>query len=72
MRLVGLRLIWGRVSRHGVFRGIWSLDTVGRLSRTVADADLTRGAIAGHDPKYPYTWASVELISFWYEVDQRT
>jgi len=56
--LVGLRPTWGRVSRHGVFRGIWSMDTIGPISRTVADAAITLGAIAGHDPKDPYTWAT--------------
>ena len=54
--LVGLRPSWGRVSRYGVMRGVWSLDTVGPISRTVEDAAITLGAIAGHDPKDPYSW----------------
>ena len=54
--LVGLRPSWGRVSRYGVMRGVWSMDTVGPISRTVEDAALTLGAIAGYDPKDPYTW----------------
>ena len=54
--LVGLRPGWGRVSRHGVMRGVWSMDAVGPISRTVEDAAITLGAIAGHDPKDPYTW----------------
>jgi aspartyl-tRNA(Asn)/glutamyl-tRNA(Gln) amidotransferase subunit A len=54
--LVGLRPSWGLVSRYGVMRGVWSMDTVGPISRTVADAAITLGAIAGHDPKDPYTW----------------
>ena len=53
--LVGLRPSWGRVSRHGVMRGVWSMDTVGPISRTVEDAAITLGAIAGHDPKDTYT-----------------
>lgn len=54
--LVGLRPSWGRVSRYGVMRGVWSLDTVGPISRTVEDAAMTLGAIVGHDPKDPYSW----------------
>ncbi len=54
--LVGLRPTWGRVSRYGVQGSCWSMDTVGPMSRTVADCALTLWAIAGHDPKDPYTW----------------
>ncbi len=54
--LVGLRPSWGRVSRYGLMRGTWSMDTIGPISRTVSDAAITFGAIAGHDPKDPYTW----------------
>ncbi|MQG71963.1 MAG: amidase, partial [SAR202 cluster bacterium] len=46
--LVGLRPSWGLVSRYGVMRGVWSMDTVGPISRTVEDAAITLGAIAGH------------------------
>ena len=54
--LVGLRPSWGRVSRYGLMPGSWSLDTVGPISRTVADCAMTLQAIAGYDPKDPYTW----------------
>ena len=54
--VVGLRPSWGRVSRYGVSPGSWSMDQVGPISRTVEDAAITLGAIAGHDPKDPYTW----------------
>ena len=54
--LVGLRPSWGRVSRHGVMRGVWSMDAVGPISRSVEDAAITLQAIAGHDPKDPYSW----------------
>ena len=54
--IVGLRPSWGRVSRYGVAPGSWSMDQVGPISRTVEDAAITLGAIAGHDPKDPYTW----------------
>tara|TARA_B100001971_G_scaffold199857_1_gene210818 strand:- start:379 stop:1161 length:783 start_codon:yes stop_codon:yes gene_type:complete len=32
------------------------MDTVGPISRTVADCAMTLGAIAGYDPRDPYTW----------------
>ena len=54
--LVGLRPTWGRVSRYGVMRGVWSMDSIGPISRSVSDAAITLGAIAGYDPKDPYTW----------------
>ena len=54
--IVGLKPSWGRVSRYGFKRGVWSMDTVGPISRTVEDAAITLGVIAGHDPKDPYTW----------------
>ncbi len=56
--LVGLRPTWGLVSRYGVMRGVWSMDTVGPISRTVEDAAITLGAIAGHDPNDPQTITS--------------
>ena len=54
--LVGLRPTCGRVSRYGVIGASWSLDTVGPISRTVEDCAMTFQAIAGYDPKDPYTW----------------
>lgn len=54
--LVGIRPSWGRVSRYGVFGASWSMDIVGPISRTTADCAMTLGAIAGYDPKDPYTW----------------
>ena len=56
--LVGLRPTWGLVSRYGVMRGVWSMDTVGPISRTVEDAAITLNAIAGHDPKDGHTSAT--------------
>ena len=53
--LVGLRPTWGRVSRYGVMKGVWSMDCIGPMSRTVEDCALTLQAIAGYDPKDPYT-----------------
>ena len=54
--LAGLRPSWGRVSRYGVAAGSWSMDQVGPISRTVEDAAITLGAIAGYDSKDPHTW----------------
>ena len=53
--LAGLRPSWGRVSRYGVMPGSWSMDQVGPISRTVEDAAITLAAIAGYDPKDPYS-----------------
>ncbi len=48
--VVGLRPSWGLVSRHGLLPGVWHLDTVGPMARTVEDVALTLNAIAGRDP----------------------
>ena len=32
------------------------MDTAGPISRTVSDCAMTLEAIAGYDPKDPYTW----------------
>jgi aspartyl-tRNA(Asn)/glutamyl-tRNA(Gln) amidotransferase subunit A len=53
--VVGLRPTWGRVSRHGIFPLSWSMDTAGPLTRTVEDAALLLGLIAGNDPRDPLT-----------------
>lgn len=51
--IVGLKPTYGLVSRRGVFPLSWTLDHVGPLTRTVADAALMLDAIAGHDPADP-------------------
>jgi amidase len=51
--VVGLKPTYGRVSRAGVFPLAATLDNVGPLTRTVADAAIWLGAIAGHDPLDP-------------------
>ena len=51
--LVGIKPTYGRVSRRGVFPLSFTLDHVGPLTRTVADAALMLDAIAGHDPEDP-------------------
>lgn len=47
--LVGFKPAYGRVSRFGLVAYASSLDQVGPLTRTVPDAALLAGVIAGHD-----------------------
>lgn len=49
--VTGLKPTWGRVSRHGVFELAASLDHVGTIARSAADAAVILGAIAGADPQ---------------------
>ena len=51
--ITGLKPTWGRVSRYGVCELAASLDHVGPMTRTVADAAAMLQAIAGYDPKDP-------------------
>jgi amidase len=48
--VVGMKPTWGRVSRNGVFPLAESLDHVGAMARTAADAAALLGSIAGPDP----------------------
>ena len=52
---VGLKPTWGRVSRHGVLDLAPSLDHVGPLTRSSADAGIILQAIAGRDINDPTT-----------------
>lgn len=56
--VTGLKPTWGRVSRHGVFPLAPSLDHVGPLARSAADAGAVLGAIAGLDALDPTTLAA--------------
>jgi aspartyl-tRNA(Asn)/glutamyl-tRNA(Gln) amidotransferase subunit A len=49
--IVGLKPSYGRVSRYGLVAYGSSLDQVGPLTKTVRDAALLLGVIAGHDPR---------------------
>ncbi|MFF0161635.1 amidase [Streptomyces sp. NPDC005263] len=51
--VVGLKPTFGLVPRHGVTSLSWSLDHVGPLTRTVADAAVVLSVLAGHDPRDP-------------------
>lgn len=53
--IVGLRPTWGAVSRRGAFPMAWFMDTIGPMTKTVADAAMLHQIIAGHDPKDPYS-----------------
>src|SRR5262245_32647324 len=52
--VVGLRPTWGRVSRHGLRPGMWSMDTISPLARTVEDCALTLTTLARPDLKNAY------------------
>lgn len=54
----GLKPTWGRVSRHGVFELAGTLDHVGPIARTAADAALLFDVIAGPDPRDRTTLAT--------------
>src|SRR4029077_12374274 len=47
--IVGLKPTYGLVSTRGVIPLSWSLDHVGPMTRTVADAAIMLQAIAGYD-----------------------
>ena len=53
--IVGMKPTYGRVSRSGVFPLAESLDHIGPMARSVADAAVLLGAIAGFDPTDPTT-----------------
>jgi aspartyl-tRNA(Asn)/glutamyl-tRNA(Gln) amidotransferase subunit A len=53
--IVGLKQSYGLISRAGVFPLAWSLDHIGPMTRTVADAALMLQALAGRDPGDPST-----------------
>ncbi|HLZ67484.1 MAG TPA: Asp-tRNA(Asn)/Glu-tRNA(Gln) amidotransferase subunit GatA [Aliidongia sp.] len=49
--IVGLKPTYGRCSRWGVVAFASSLDQAGPMTRTVEDAAIMLGVMAGHDPK---------------------
>jgi aspartyl-tRNA(Asn)/glutamyl-tRNA(Gln) amidotransferase subunit A len=51
--IVGVKPTYGRVSRFGLVPLSWSMDHVGPMARTVADAATMLEAMAGHDPRDP-------------------
>jgi aspartyl-tRNA(Asn)/glutamyl-tRNA(Gln) amidotransferase subunit A len=51
--IVGLKPTYGRISRAGVVPLAWSLDHLGPMTRSVEDAALLLGALAGPDERDP-------------------
>jgi amidase len=51
--VTGLKPTWGRVSRYGVFELAATMDHVGPMTRSPADAGAILNVIAGADPKDP-------------------
>src|ERR1700719_1225820 len=49
--IVGIKPTYGRCSRWGIVAYASSLDQAGPFARTVRDAAILLGAMAGHDPK---------------------
>jgi aspartyl-tRNA(Asn)/glutamyl-tRNA(Gln) amidotransferase subunit A len=53
--ITGFKPTYGRVSNHGVIPLSWTLDHVGPMTKTVEDAALMLGVIAGFDEQDPTT-----------------
>ncbi|TKR54791.1 Asp-tRNA(Asn)/Glu-tRNA(Gln) amidotransferase GatCAB subunit A [Allopusillimonas ginsengisoli] len=53
--IVGLKPTHGRVSKYGVYPLAWTLDHVGPMAKSVADAAAMLSTIAGFDVKDPTT-----------------
>ncbi len=60
---VGLKPTYGRCSRWGIVAFASSLDQAGPMTKTVTDAAILFGAMAGHDPK-DSTSADFEVPDF--------
>lgn len=56
--ITGLKPTWGRVNRHGVFPLADSLDHVGPMTRSAADAGAMLSVIAGPDSNDPTALAA--------------
>ncbi len=61
--VVGLKPTYGRCSRWGIVAFASSLDQAGPMARTVRDAAIMLGAMAGHDPK-DSTSAPIDVPDF--------
>jgi hypothetical protein len=59
--IASLRPTFGRVSRHGAMALSWTMDEIGPMTRSVADAMLVLRAIQGPDPLDPTTQTRAPL-----------
>jgi amidase len=57
--IVGIKPTLGLISRAGIIPIAHSQDTAGAMARTVRDAAILLGALAGADPRDPATAASI-------------
>lgn len=53
--IAGIRSTYGRVSLFGVYPRAYSLDVTGPLAKTIPDVAILLNAMAGYDPKDPYS-----------------
>ena len=67
--VVGLKPTYGRVSRYGLVAFGSSLDQIGPIAKSVADAALLLGAIAGHDSR-DSTSADKQVSDYLAKLDQ--
>ncbi|QDU97816.1 Asp-tRNA(Asn)/Glu-tRNA(Gln) amidotransferase subunit GatA [Lignipirellula cremea] len=67
--VTGLKPTYGRISRYGLVAFASSLDQIGPLTRTAADAALMLETLAGHD-LHDSTSADAETPSFTQSLDQ--
>lgn len=56
--IVGLKVTHGRISLHGTLLLSHSFDSIGPMARSVEDCALLLQALAGPDPRDPYTLAA--------------
>jgi amidase len=66
--VVGLKPTYGRVSRQGAFPLALSLDHIGPITKTVADAALMLNVIAGYDANDPTTFEHPK-IDFYHDLE---
>ena len=67
--IVGMKPTYGRCSRWGIIAFASSLDQAGPMTRTVRDAALLLGSMAGHDPR-DSTSANLAVPDFEAAVDR--
>jgi len=65
--VIGFKPTYGRVSRYGVVAMESSLDSPGPLSKTVRDAAIMLGAIAGHD-EFDATTSSIAVPNYLHDL----